>query len=143
MHLNQPADSLHQIAHILKVWLADYHARQVISDIPVQQNQHPRKHWKPPPSEFFKINFEDVVFHHEKKSGIGVVIRDHRGLVIASCSKSVHQELCSDDIEATAAGWALAFALEIRVKRAVLEGDSLNVIKGLMEEERLLVPWVC
>ena len=37
-------------------------------------------------------------------------------------------------------GWALAFALEIGVKRAVLEGDSLNVIKGLMEEERLLVP---
>ena len=75
-----------------------------------------------------------------KKSGIGVVIRDHRGLVIVSCSKSVHQELCSDDIEATAAGWALALALEIRVKRAVLDGDSLNVIKGLIEDERLLVP---
>ena len=60
--------------------------------------------------------------------------------MIASCSKLVHQELCSDDIEATAAGWALAFALEIRVKRTVLEGDSLNVIKCLMEEERLLVP---
>ena len=57
-----------------------------------------------------------------------------------SCSKSVHQELCSDDIEATAAGWALTFALEIRVKKAILEGDSLNVTKGLMEEERLLVP---
>ena len=26
------------------------------------------------------------------------------------------------------------------MKRAVLEGDSLNVIKGLMEEERLVVP---
>ena len=72
------------------------------------------------------------MFHHEKKSGIGIVIRDHRGLVIASCSKLVHQELCSDDIEATAAGWARAFALEIGVKRAVLEGDSLNVIKGLI-----------
>ena len=81
-----------------------------------------------------------MVFPHEKKSRIGVVIRDHRGLVIASCSKLVHQELCSDDIEATTVGWALAFALEIGVKRAVLEGDSLNVIKCLMEEERLLVP---
>ena len=26
------------------------------------------------------------------------------------------------------------------MKRAILEGDSLVVIKGLMEEERLLVP---
>ena len=36
--LNQPVDSMHQIAHISKVWLADYHARHVNSDIPVQQN---------------------------------------------------------------------------------------------------------
>ena len=129
VRLNQPANSLHQIVHISKVWLADYHARQVSSDVPVQQNQRPRKHWKPPSSEFFKINFDNAVFPHEKKAGIGVVIRDHNGLVIASCTKSVHQELCSDDIEAIAGGWALAFALEIGVKRAVLEGDSWMLSK--------------
>ncbi|XP_075662965.1 uncharacterized protein LOC142632452 [Castanea sativa] len=140
VRLNQPADSLHQIAHISKVWLADYRAKQMDSDMPVQQNQRPRKHWKPPPAELFKINFDSAVFPHEKKIGIGVVIRDHRGLVITSCSKLVHQELCSDDIEATTAGWALAFALEIGVKRVVLEGDSLNVIKGLTKEKKLLVP---
>ena len=39
-----------------------------------------------------------------------------------------------------AAGCALSFALEVGVKRAILEGDSLSVIKGLMEEERMLVP---
>ena len=60
--------------------------------------------------------------------------------MIASCSKPVHQELCNEDIEATAAAWALLFALEVGVKRAVLKGDSLSVIKGLMEEERLLIP---
>ena len=60
--------------------------------------------------------------------------------MIASCSKPIHQELCNEDIEATAAAWALLFALEVGVKRAVLKGDSLSVIKGLMEEERLLIP---
>ena len=60
--------------------------------------------------------------------------------MIASCSKLVHQELCSADIEAIVAGWALSFALDVGVKRAILEGDSLTVIEGLMEEERLLVP---
>lgn len=107
---------------------------------PVQRTHRPRNHWKPPPSELFKINFDGAVFPHDKKFGIGVVIRDHQGLVIASCSKLVHQELCSEDIEAKAAAWALLFALEVGVKRAVLEGDSLTVIKGLMEEERLLIP---
>ncbi|XP_023917796.1 uncharacterized protein LOC112029338 [Quercus suber] len=97
-------------------------------------------HWRPPPFELFKINFDGAVFAHDKKSGIGVVIRDHQGLVIASCSKPVHQVLRSNDIEAKAAGWALSFALDVGVKRAVLEGDSLTVIKGLMEEESLLIP---
>ena len=41
---------------------------------------------------------------------------------------------------AIAASWALSFALEVGVKQAILEGDSLTIIKGLMEEERLLVP---
>ena len=39
-----------------------------------------------------------------------------------------------------AVGYALSFALEVGFKRAILEGDSLSVIKGLMEEERMLVP---
>ena len=68
------------------------------------------------------------------------MIRDHRGQVIASYSKLVHQQLCSNNIEAMAAGCALSFALEVGVKQAILEEDSLSVIKGLMEEERMLVP---
>ena len=39
-----------------------------------------------------------------------------------------------------AVGCALSFALEVGVKRAILEGDYLSVIKGLMEKERMLVP---
>lgn len=66
-HLNQPADSLHQIAHISKAWLADYHARQVDSDMPVRQNQRTRRHWKPPLAELFKINFDGAIFLYEKK----------------------------------------------------------------------------
>ncbi|XP_075636568.1 uncharacterized protein LOC142608772 [Castanea sativa] len=113
---------------------------QVCPPTPVQQTHRPKTRWRPPPSELFKINFDGAVFPHVKKLGISVVIRDHQGLVIASCSKPVHQELCSDDIEAKAAGWALSFALDVGVKQAILEGDSLTVIRGLMEEERLLVP---
>ena len=68
-----------------------------------------------------------------------MVITDSKGLVIASCSKAVHQVLGNANIEAMAAAWALSFALDVGVKRAVLEGDSLAVIKGLREDESLLV----
>ncbi|KAK9988593.1 hypothetical protein SO802_028832 [Lithocarpus litseifolius] len=77
VRLNQPTNALRKIAHLYKVWLTEFKARQ---------------------------------------------------------------ELGSNDIEAIAAGWALSFALEVGVKRAVLEGESLVVMKGLMEAERPLAP---
>ncbi|XP_065620941.1 uncharacterized protein LOC136063873 [Quercus suber] len=140
VRVNQPADALHQLAHLSKVWLEDYCGRLFSPDTQVLQVHRLENRWRPPPSEFYKINFDGAVFPREKKTGVGVVIRDHRGQVIASSSKLVHQQLCSNGIEALAAGCDLSFALDVGVKRAILEGDSLSVIKGLMEEERMLVP---
>ena len=77
----------------------------------------------------------------EKKYGIGVVIRDNRGLVIASCSKVVHQVLGVCDVEAMATTWALSFAFDVGVKQAVLEGDSMAVISGLREDGMVLEPY--
>ena len=103
MRLNQTADALHQIALLSKKWLAEYQARQ-ISPNPVPIRTQPSSYmWKPSPSGTFKINFDGVIFPAEKKSGIGVVIRDSRGLVIASCSKVVHQVLRAPEVEAMAA----------------------------------------
>ena len=141
MRLNQTADAIHQIAFLSKKWLAEYQARQ-ISPNPVPIGTQPsRCMWKPPPSGTFKINFDGVIFLAEKKSGIGVVIRDSRGLVIASCSKVVHQVLGAFEVKAMAATWALSFAADVGVNRAVLEGDSLDVIAGLREDRMVLVPY--
>ena len=141
MRLNQTADALHQIALLSKKWLAEYQARQ-ISPNPVPIRTQPSScMWKPPPSGTFKINFDGAIFPTEKKSSIGVVIRDSRGLVIASCSKVVHQVLGASEVEAMAATWALSFAADVGVNRAVLEGDSLDVITGLREDRMVLVPY--
>ena len=130
MQLNQLANAIHQIALLSKNWLAEFQARQVsLNSVPIH-TQPTRCTWKPPPSGTFKINFDGAIFPKEKKSGIGVVIRDSRGLVIASCSKVVHQVLGVSDVEAMAATWALSFASDVGVKRVVLEGDSMAVIIG-------------
>ena len=141
MRLNQTADALHQIALLSKKWVAEYQARQ-ISPNPVPIRTQPSScMWKPPPSSTFKINFDGAIFPMEKKSSIGVVIRDSRGLVIASCSKVVHQVLGASEVEAMAATWALSFAADVGVNWAVLEGDSLDVITGLRENRMVLVPY--
>ena len=122
---NQLADALHQHTHLSKVRLDGYQGRQIILASQVQQVRRSENRWRPPPSECYKINFDGAVFPLEKKTDVGIMIRDHRGRVIASCSKLIHQQLWSNEIEALAAGFALSFALEVGVKRAILEGDSL------------------
>ncbi|KAK9983964.1 hypothetical protein SO802_033489 [Lithocarpus litseifolius] len=141
VRLNQPADAIHQIAYLSKKWLAEYQARQVSPGPSLIHTQPTRCRWLPPPSGAVKINFDGATFPKEKKSGIGVVIRDTRGLVIASCSKVVHQVLSVSDIEALAAAWALSFASDVGVRQAILEGDSLTVISDLREDGKVLAPY--
>ena len=92
-----------------------------------------------------KINFDGAVFSGENKSGIGVVIRDNLGFVIASCSKKLRQAYNSSKVEALAAARALSFAADIGINKAILEGDSLEFIKALSEYDTTLSsigPWI-
>ena len=87
------------------------------------------------PFKFYENKLRGWVFPKENKVGIGVVIRNNQGLVIALCSKKLPQAYSGDEIEALAAAVALSFASEIGVSSAVLEGDLLVLIKALMDEE--------
>lgn len=60
-----------------------------------------------------------------------MVIRNTLGLVIASCSQRLSQAYSSDEVEAFVAAKTLSFAAEIGITKAVLEGDSLTIIKAL------------
>ena len=92
-----------------------------------------------------KINFDGAVFSGENKSGIRVVIRDCSGSVLASSSKKLPHALTGSEAEALAAVTALYFANELGVNKAVLEGDSMEVIKALTQTKRILSsigPWI-
>nr|XP_023913022.1 uncharacterized protein LOC112024645 [Quercus suber] len=99
-----------------------------------------KKRWKPPPADLVKINFDGATCSGTNKSGLGVVIRDSMGQVLASCSKVVNQAHSSSEVEAMAAGLVLSFAAELGVKNAVLEGDSLLVVKALTDSESSMSP---
>ena len=62
----------------------------------------PRMKWKPPNVTDFKINFDGAVFRQENKSGIGVVIRDNSGVVIASLAQLIEPAFQPIEIEAIA-----------------------------------------
>ncbi|XP_075662751.1 uncharacterized protein LOC142632211 [Castanea sativa] len=70
-------------------------AKQALTDfkhlnasLPPQQdasgNPLARTHWSPPPRDCFKVNFDGASFSDLGKAGLGVVIRDCNGRVVAS-----------------------------------------------------------
>ena len=69
-----------------------------------------------------------------------MVVWDDKGLVLGSCTKRLAQAYNAVEVEAMAATTALEFASELGVRRAILEGDSLVVMKALHEDEQSLTP---
>lgn len=94
----------------------------------------------PPPVNMAKINFDGAVFSKENKLGIGVVIRNENGLVLASCTKCLSHAYSAMEIEAMVAATALVFANDIGVRRAILEGDPLAIMEAVSEYEQPLTP---
>jgi len=89
----------------------------------------------------FKINFDGAIFTKEKCSGLGVIVLNKEGLVIASMSTQVPQQLQPIEIEALAANKALEFAREMDISNVVLEGDSLLVMTALKSKNHGLAPF--
>ena len=117
----QPSCSPHQLDSVVKERLAEFLVVQPAphSRPPVSQCQ-----WRPPPSGMVKANFDEAIFTKEHRSGIGVVLRDDQGSVLASLSRQVSQVYNPLEIKALAAEAALRFALELGFSQVVLKGDS-------------------
>ena len=84
-----------------------------------------------PSAGFYKINFDGVIFESTARAGLGVVVRDEEGMVIAALSQNIKLPSSVDLVEALAAQRAILFAQEISVTHVEVEGDSLKVITAI------------
>ena len=101
--------------------------------LPWTQRQPPK--WEPPPSPFLKINFDGTVFKDKGEAGIGVVVRDSHGMVIASLAEKIQLPSSLDEVEALAAVRAVTLAVNLNLLSFIVEGDSEVVISALRKEE--------
>ena len=85
--------------------------------------------WSPPEPNFLKVNFDGAVFREENSAGVGVIICDADGQIIASMAEKVPLP------NSVAAVKTLYFAAELGISSIVLEGDSEIVIKALVSED--------
>ena len=70
----------------------------------------PRAQLSSPQPNCFKLNFDEAIFPELGKAGLGVVINDSQGIVIASLLEQAPLPFSSNIVEAMAAARALVFA---------------------------------
>lgn len=92
--------------------------------------------WVPPLAGRYKVNIDGAVFSRWKQAGVGVVVRDDAGHVIAVLCRKLYTPLGPLEVVAKAMEIGVKFAKEVGVKDVIFEGDSLiicNAIHGLTE----------
>ena len=71
------------------------------------------------------------MFKARNESGVGAIVRDANGMVVAALSKKIHAPLGLLEVEAKAFELGLEFAKGVGLQEFILEGDSLNVVRAL------------
>ncbi|XP_042980188.1 uncharacterized protein LOC122310339 [Carya illinoinensis] len=85
--------------------------------------------WTPPPLGVLKANWDAAVDKINSRMGLGVVIRDSKGLSIATlwACKAMHPDPILGEVAATLR--AISLYADLGLTHIVLEGDSLGVVK--------------
>ena len=90
--------------------------------------------WAPPPLGQYKVNSDGAVFANQRKVGLGVMIRDNNGNVIAALSSPMVGPLGTLETEAKAMEVGMRFTLDLGIRDVVVECDALvvfNTVQGL------------
>ena len=75
------------------------------------------------------------MFREDNLTGVGVIVRNGEGKVMASMVESFQLPLSITVVEVIAAKKALQFAIDLGLSSIVLEGDSKITIDGQRREE--------
>ncbi|XP_060965559.1 uncharacterized protein LOC133034485 [Cannabis sativa] len=103
---------------------------------PNSSDPHPTAHrivakWQPPGAGFYKLNTDATYDHEGKIVGVGALIRDHLGSVIAGFSKPLQGCYSAKEMEAVALYHSLQWALDHHFHLHNIETDSLLVANAV------------
>ena len=94
------------------------------------RQQPPKVGWATPPPGVYKINVDGATFEDGRPSGVGVVIKDCRGMVVAASAELLSATYGVEDTEALAAEEGMLLASQMMLTKIILESDSLLVVQA-------------
>lgn len=96
-----------------------------------------RCYWRCPTDVAFKVNFDGAVDKGLSKVGMGVVIRDRQGEVVAAMSISRRDVQNPFLAEGMALWRAMVFCIETGIVDVIFEGDAKELIEVVMSDEEV------
>ena len=87
--------------------------------------------WSPPPPTFVKVNVDGATTKRKNFAGVGSVIRDELGRVVATMCRKISTPLGPLEVEAKAFEAGLQLARDMGFQDIILEGDSLILVRAL------------
>ncbi|KAK8501219.1 hypothetical protein V6N12_000338 [Hibiscus sabdariffa] len=89
------------------------------------------KNWKKPGEGQIKVNVDGAWLDAERWAAIGIVARDHNGLMLDGCSKLIVGSQSPETTEAQAFAEGIILVVEHRWDNVVIERDAVSVVNRL------------
>ena len=89
--------------------------------------------WQPPSAGSVKTNYDGAMFAESNMAGIGVVVRNSEGRVLAALSEQIVKPPSVEILELLAARRAVSFTAESGFDQLICEGDSESVVNSLRQ----------
>lgn len=133
LRLNEKGLAIDKIFQAAKLYLSDFQLK--LPKTTPKPSKGSMK-WRPPLGELYKTNYDGAVFGELGEAGIGVVVRDAKGEVIAAFAKKITYLGLVEMLEALAARRAVKFIVELGISLSEFEGDLGVVCKALRATDR-------
>ena len=132
--VQQSGDGLESINQCVLAMVSEFMAFTELKS--TRDDPRPLSVWLTPPPGCYKVNYDGVVFAETMEAGLGIIIRDDRGLPMVSFSQKVPFLRSSGVVEAMALRCAILLALEMGFFSIILKGDSETLVKECNSSER-------
>ena len=98
--------------------------------------REPISNWQKPLVGFHKLNWNASLDGEHKLMGIGIVVRDHEGSVLAAMCSTKDYITDPGNAKALAAWHVVELSMRLGLVRVMLEGNALRVINVFNQEEQ-------
>ena len=131
IRLNEAVAPLEKIFDLAQKYLANFQQQRAK---PASKKLSRKVIWKPPDIGLLKKNFDGAVFEDLGAAGIGVVVCNFSGEVLAALSKIIPMPLSIVALETIATRWAVLFIHQLDCSDSIMEGDSKEAILAIKNQ---------